>query len=106
MISPAYFQSDFCKLEMQTAIAQQKPIAVCFNGSKFKVQEALEAVWTSSSKFYFWVSFLFFSFFPFLFTLFPLAPVHEKQPAPPPPTIPKCPSSPVFGRCCLYLCWE
>ena len=41
VISPAYFQSDFCKLEMQTAIAQQKPIAVCFNGSKFKVQDAL-----------------------------------------------------------------
>jgi len=42
VISPAYFQSDFCMLEMRTAIEEHKPIAVCFNGSKFKVQDALK----------------------------------------------------------------
>ena len=42
VISPAYFQSDFCKLEMRTAIDKRKPIATCFNGSKFRVQDALK----------------------------------------------------------------
>ena len=41
VISPAYFQSDFCLLEIRTALQQEKKIAVCYNGSKFKVQEAL-----------------------------------------------------------------
>ena len=41
VISPAYFSSGFCLLEMCTAIQLGKKIALCFNGSKFKVQEAL-----------------------------------------------------------------
>ena len=41
VISPKYFNSDFCVLEMKTAIQHEKQIAVCFNGSKHKVQEAL-----------------------------------------------------------------
>ena len=41
VISPAYFQSDFCLLEIRTALRQEKEIAICFNGSKYKVQEAL-----------------------------------------------------------------
>jgi len=41
VISPAYFGSGFCLLEVRTAIQQKKKIAVCFNGSKYKVQEAL-----------------------------------------------------------------
>ena len=41
VISPAYFQSDFCLLEMRTAMQHEKKIALCYNGSKFKVQEAL-----------------------------------------------------------------
>ena len=42
VISPEYFQSKFCVLEMKTAIQHEKQIAVCFNGSKYKVQEALK----------------------------------------------------------------
>ena len=41
VISPAYFQSAFCLLEIRTALQQKKKIAVCYNGSKYKVQEAL-----------------------------------------------------------------
>ena len=41
VISPAYFSSGFCLLEMRTAIQQGKKIALCFNGSKYKVQDAL-----------------------------------------------------------------
>ena len=41
VISPAYFKSDFCLLEIRTALQQKKRIAVCFNGSKYTVQEAL-----------------------------------------------------------------
>ena len=41
VISPAYFKSDFCLLEIRTALQQKKKIAVCYNGSKYKVQEAL-----------------------------------------------------------------
>ena len=41
VISPAYFKSDFCLLEISTALEQKKKIAVCYNGSKYKVQEAL-----------------------------------------------------------------
>ena len=41
VISPKYFGSRFCVLEMKTAIQHKKQIAVCFNGSKFKVKEAL-----------------------------------------------------------------
>ena len=41
VISPAYFTSAFCKLELNTAMKHEKQIAVCFNGSKFQVQEAL-----------------------------------------------------------------
>lgn len=36
-----YFQSNFCLLEIDTALQQEKKIVVCFNGSKYKVQEAL-----------------------------------------------------------------
>ena len=41
VISPEYFKSDFCNLEIRTAMQQEKKIAVCFNGSKHKVQDAL-----------------------------------------------------------------
>ena len=41
VISPAYFTSAFCKLELNTAMKHEKQIAVCFNGSKYQVQEAL-----------------------------------------------------------------
>ena len=41
VISPQYFKSEFCVLEMQTALACEKQIAVCFNGSRHTVQAAL-----------------------------------------------------------------
>lgn len=41
VISPKYFSSAFCKLELNTAMKHEKQIAVCFNGSKFQVQDAL-----------------------------------------------------------------
>jgi len=41
VISPSYFKSKFCLLELQTAIHMSKKIVICFNGSKFKIQEAL-----------------------------------------------------------------
>lgn len=41
IISPNYFNSNFCLLELKTAILNSKKIVVCFNGSKFKIQEAL-----------------------------------------------------------------
>ena len=42
VISPDYFKSNFCILELKTAIKYSKKIALCFNGSKFKIQEALQ----------------------------------------------------------------
>ena len=42
IISPDYFKSNFCILELKTAIKYSKKIALCFNGSKFKIQEALQ----------------------------------------------------------------
>ena len=42
IISPKYFSSYFCCLEMHTALTQGKRILVVWNQSKFKVQEALE----------------------------------------------------------------
>ena len=44
VISPDYFKSNFCILEIKTAIKYSKKIALCFNGSKFKIQEALQWV--------------------------------------------------------------
>ena len=41
VISPFYFKSKFCLLEIQTALRMSKKLVVCFNGSKFKIQEAL-----------------------------------------------------------------
>uniref|UniRef100_A0A7S0LBD4 Uncharacterized protein n=1 Tax=Coccolithus braarudii TaxID=221442 RepID=A0A7S0LBD4_9EUKA len=41
VISPSYFASAFCLLEMRTAVKLEKKIALCWNGAKFKVQEAL-----------------------------------------------------------------
>ena len=41
VISPSYFKSKFCLLELQTAIQMSKKIVICFNGTKFKIQEAL-----------------------------------------------------------------
>ena len=41
VISPYYFKSKFCLLELQTAIRMSKKLVICFNGSKFKIQEAL-----------------------------------------------------------------
>ena len=41
VISPAFFQSETCKLELRTAIREGMRIATCFNGSKHTVQEAL-----------------------------------------------------------------
>ena len=42
VISPDYFKSNFCILELKTALKYSKKIALCFNGSKFKIQEALQ----------------------------------------------------------------
>ncbi len=41
IISPNYFNSYFCLLELKTAILNSKKIVLCFNGSKFKIQESL-----------------------------------------------------------------
>tara|TARA_E500000178_G_scaffold279695_1_gene279561 strand:- start:7584 stop:8240 length:657 start_codon:yes stop_codon:yes gene_type:complete len=41
VISPEYFKSYFCILELNTAIKMEKKIVVCFNGNKYKIQEAL-----------------------------------------------------------------
>ena len=41
IISPKYFSSYFCCLEMHTALSQDKRILVVFNQSKFRVQDAL-----------------------------------------------------------------
>ena len=41
MISPKYFSSYFCCLEMHTALSQDKRILVVWNQSKFRVQDAL-----------------------------------------------------------------
>ena len=41
VISPYYFKSKFCILELETAVKYSKKIVICFNGSKFKIQEAL-----------------------------------------------------------------
>lgn len=41
VISPKYFQSKFCLLELNTAIQNEKQIAICFNGSKHTVQVAI-----------------------------------------------------------------
>ena len=40
-ISPQYFSSKFCCLEMHTALSKGKPILVVFNQSKSRVQDAL-----------------------------------------------------------------
>jgi len=42
IISPKYFSSYFCCLEMHTALSKGKQIQVAWNQSKFKVQEALD----------------------------------------------------------------
>lgn len=44
VISPKYFASDFCLLELKTALEEEKQVALCFNGSKYKVEEALKWV--------------------------------------------------------------
>ena len=41
IISPKYFSSYFCCLEMRTALSQGKRILVVWNQSKFMVQDAL-----------------------------------------------------------------
>ncbi|EOD36662.1 hypothetical protein EMIHUDRAFT_226185 [Emiliania huxleyi CCMP1516] len=41
VISPKYFESAFCLLELRTALSHKKPIVVCFNSSKFTVQQAM-----------------------------------------------------------------
>ena len=41
IISPKYFSSYFCCLEMHTALSQGKRVLVVFNQSKFRVQDAL-----------------------------------------------------------------
>jgi hypothetical protein len=41
VLSPKYFSSDFCCLEMHTALSKRKPILAVFNQSKFRVQDAL-----------------------------------------------------------------
>ena len=42
IISPNYFSSYFCCLEMHTALSQDKRILVVWNQSKFRVKDALE----------------------------------------------------------------
>ena len=39
-----YFGSEFCSLELETAINQKKKIALCYNMSKHTVQSALDWV--------------------------------------------------------------
>ena len=41
IISPKYFSSYFCCLEMHTALSQGKRVLVVWNQSKFAVQDAL-----------------------------------------------------------------
>ena len=41
IISPNYFTSRFCRLQMHTALSQGKHILVVWNQSKFMVQDAL-----------------------------------------------------------------
>ena len=41
IISPKYFKSYFCVLELNTAINNKKKIVICFNGNKYKIQEAI-----------------------------------------------------------------
>ena len=41
IVSPNYFSSSFCCLEMHTALTQGKPVLVVWNQSKFMVQHAL-----------------------------------------------------------------
>ena len=41
ILSPKYFESQFCCLELHTALKMGKPILVVWNQSKFTVQAAL-----------------------------------------------------------------
>ena len=41
IVSPAYFESEFCCLEMHTAFKEDKPVLVVWNQSKHMVQSAL-----------------------------------------------------------------
>ena len=42
VLSPAYFASRFCCLEMHTALTEQKPILVVWNQTEYAVQNALK----------------------------------------------------------------